>query len=68
VNTNKTETSSVSGAFGTVTQAGNPAPRKSMAVRRKVVKNPGFPFGKAITPELILLPSPTDRRELCSGI
>jgi hypothetical protein len=55
VNTNKTETSSVPGDFGTVTQAGNPAPRKSMAARRKVVQNPRLPFNKEITPELSVL-------------
>jgi len=67
MNTNETNTSSVFGAFGAVTQAGNPAPTKNIAVRRKVIQNPRFPFDKAITPELNPRLRPTDWKKPCGG-
>jgi len=63
MNTNETNTSAVSGAFGTLTQAGNPAPRKSMPASRKVNENPRFPFDKSVTPELNHRLRPTEWRK-----
>jgi hypothetical protein len=67
MNTNETDTSSVSGAFETVTQAGNPAPRKSIPASKKLIKNPRFPFDKAVTPELNQRLGPTEWKKLCGS-
>ena len=67
MNTNETDTSSVSGAFGTVTHAGNPAPRKSMPASRKLIENPTFPFNKAVTPKLTMRLRPTEWKILCGS-
>jgi hypothetical protein len=60
MNTNEINTSAVSRGFGTVTQAGKPTPRKSIPASRKVIRNPRFPFDKAVTPELNQRLCPTE--------
>ena len=67
MNMNETDTSSVSVAFGAVTQAGNPVPTKSIAARRKVIQNPRFPFDKAITPELNPRLCSAEWKKLCGS-
>jgi hypothetical protein len=52
MNMNETNTSSVCRAFGAVTQAGKPAPRKSIAARGKVIELPKVLFSKTVTPRL----------------
>jgi len=68
MNTNETDTSPVSGAFGAVTQAGNPAPRKSIPASRKHIEIPRFPFGNTVTPERYQRLCPTEWKKLAKAI
>jgi hypothetical protein len=68
MNTNETETSAVSGALGAVTQADNPAPRKSIPASRKHIETPRVPFNKMVTPELYQRLRPTGWKKLAKAI